>query len=177
MQFRIRLGQRNRYKPRILKPRQYILIIARCTVFCAAFGKRNIDGTVEFSPLRILIHLGNKPRNISLKGVDVGEERNNAALPAVFAQQSRVEVLQYLRIVAVPLNLPGNDAELIQLLRGKLLRILVEHEAASVRSTLIFCEDVFNILQRRQIPVNIIRAEPRDCYCPFEAVQYRSGIG
>ena len=125
VQLRIRLRQRNRYKTRILKPWQYILIIARCTVFCAAFGKRNINGAVEFSPLRILIHLGNKTRNISFKGVDIGKERNNAAFPAIFAQQSRIEVLQYLHIVTIPLNLPSNNAELIQLLRGKLLRILV----------------------------------------------------
>ena len=177
MELRVGLGQRNRYKPRILKPRQHIFIITRCAVFCTAFGKRNINGAVEFSPLRILIHLGNKTRNISFKGVDIGEEWNNAAFPAVLAQQSRIEILQYLRIIAVPLNLPSDNAELIQLLRGKLLRILVSHETASVRSTLIFCEDVFNILQRRQEPVNIIRAEPRDCYRAFKAVQYRSGIG
>ena len=125
MQLRVRLRQRNRYKTRILEPRQYIFIITRCAVFCAAFGKHNINGAVEFSPLHILIHLGNETRNISFKGVDIGKERNNAAFPAVLAEQPRIEVLQHLRIIAVPLNLSGNNAELIQLLRGKLFRILV----------------------------------------------------
>ena len=64
-------------------------------------------------------------RKMLEKTEDIGEKRNYPALPAIFAEQPRIEVLQYLRIVAVPLNLPSDNAELIQLLRGKRLRILV----------------------------------------------------
>ena len=109
MQLGVGLGQHNRYKSRILQPRQYILIFA----FRTSVGKRNIDGTVGAPPLRILIHLGNKACNIGFKGVNIGKERNHPAFSAVFAEQTGIEVLQYLRIIAVSLNLPGGNADLL----------------------------------------------------------------